>query len=76
MMLAGEYKPRINYEALSPEAALSIPTLDHSHTLLYVLAISQQAEDLTFTVQGMDGGSISMLAVQIGSSPRDIYAHC
>ena len=29
MMLAGEYKPLINYETLGPEASLSIPTPDH-----------------------------------------------
>ena len=76
MMLASEYKPLINYESLGSRAALSIPTPDHYLPLLYLLATSQQAEDITFPVEGMDGGSISMLAVQIGSSPRDIYAHC
>ena len=29
MILAGEYKPLINYESLGPEAILSIPTPDH-----------------------------------------------
>ena len=29
MMVAGEYKPLIEYEKLGPEALLSIPTPDH-----------------------------------------------
>lgn len=66
MMLAGEYKPLINYEALGRDAMLSIPTPDHYLPLLYVIATRQQGERVTFPVEGVDGGSISMLAVQVG----------
>ena len=66
MMLAGEYKPLINYETLGPEASLSIPTPDHYLPLLYVIATRQQGEAITFPIEGVDGGSISMLSVQIG----------
>ncbi|MCU1275759.1 MAG: dioxygenase [Bryobacterales bacterium] len=66
MMLAGEYKPLINYEALGRDAMLSIPTPDHYLPLLYVIATRQQGELVTFPVEGVDGGSISMLAVQVG----------
>ena len=66
MMLAGEYKPLINYETLGPEASLSIPTPDHYLPLLYVIATRQQGEIITFPIEGVDGGSISMLSVQIG----------
>ena len=65
MMLAGEYKPLIN-ETLGPEASLSIPTPDHYLPLLYVIATRQQGEVITFPIEGVDGGSISMLSVQIG----------
>jgi 4,5-DOPA dioxygenase extradiol len=34
--------------------------------LLYVLATKQQSESITFPVEGVDGGSISMLTVQVG----------
>ena len=64
-MLAGEYKPLIN-ETLGPEASLSIPTPDHYLPLLYVIATRQQGEVITFPIEGVDGGSISMLSVQIG----------
>jgi 4,5-DOPA dioxygenase extradiol len=66
MMLAGEYKPLINYETLGPEASLSIPTPDHYLPLLYVIATRQQGEVITFPIEGVDGGSISMLSVQVG----------
>lgn len=66
IMLAGEYKPLIHYERLGPEALLSIPTPDHYLPLLYVIATRQQNEIVTFPIEGVDGGSISMLAVQVG----------
>jgi 4,5-DOPA dioxygenase extradiol len=66
MILAGEHKPLIHYETLGRDAALSIPTPDHYLPLLYVLAAGQAREKIRFPVEGVDGGSISMLAVQIG----------
>jgi len=66
MMTAGEYKPLIDYEKLGPEALLSIPTPDHYLPLLYVLASRQQSEAITFPIEGVDGGSISMLTVRVG----------
>ena len=64
-MLAGEFKPLINYEELGRDALLSIPTPDHYLPLLYVLGTKQQEETISFPVEGVDGGSISMLAVQV-----------
>jgi 4,5-DOPA dioxygenase extradiol len=66
MILAGELKPLVNYETLGADAALSIPTPDHYLPLLYVLACYQQGELIRFPIEGVDGGSISMLSVQIG----------
>ena len=66
MMVAGEYKPLIEYEKLGPEALLSIPTPDHYLPMLYVIATKQQGEITTFPIEGVDGGSISMLTVQVG----------
>jgi len=64
-MLAGEFTPLIEYEELGRDALLAIPTPDHYLPLLYVLGTKQQKETLSFPVAGMDGGSISMLAVQV-----------
>lgn len=66
MIMANNLKPLVNYETLGPDAALSIPTPDHYLPLLYVLAAGQQGEPIRFPVEGVDGGSISMLTVQIG----------
>ncbi len=66
MMIAGEYKPLIDYEKLGREAILSIPTPDHYLPLLYVIATRQQGELITFPIEGVDGGSISMLTAQVG----------
>jgi 4,5-DOPA dioxygenase extradiol len=67
MMLAGESQPLIEYETLGPDAMLSIPTPDHYLPLLYVLGTKQQGEEIAFPIEGVDGGSISMLAVQVGN---------
>ena len=67
MMLAGESKPLVEYEKLGREALLSIPTPDHYLPLLYVIATRQKKDIVTFPVEGVDGGSISMLSVQVGN---------
>jgi 4,5-DOPA dioxygenase extradiol len=51
---------------LGREAQLSIPTPDHYLPLLYVIGTRAEREPLSFPVEGVDGGSISMLAVQLG----------
>ena len=66
MMTAREFGPLIDYEKLGPEAKLAIPTPDHYLPLLYVLASQQERDQITFPVEGVDGGSISMLAVKVG----------
>lgn len=63
-----DYRPLIEYEDLGPDARLAVPTPDHYLPLLYVLGAAQRTDAVTFPVQGVDGGSISMLAVQVGSS--------
>lgn len=62
----GEFEPLVNFETLGPDALLAIPTPDHYLPLLYVLGARRQNEAITFPVQGFDGGSISMLTVQLG----------
>lgn len=70
LLAAGEMEPLIAYERLGPEARLSIPTPDHYLPLLYVIGTRQERENVSFPVEGVDGGSISMLAVQVGSPSR------
>jgi len=65
-LLACEFEPLINYESLGRDALLSIPTPDHYLPLLYVLGTHREGETVTFPVDGVDGGSVSMLSVQVG----------
>jgi 4,5-DOPA dioxygenase extradiol len=66
MLVAGEHKPLVQYEKLGRDALLSIPTPDHYLPLLYAVATRQQGESVAFPVEGVDGGSISMLTVRVG----------
>lgn len=56
----------VKYEALGPDAKRSVPTPDHYLPLLYVLAQNNDSDEVSFPVEGYDGGSISMLAVRLG----------
>jgi 4,5-DOPA dioxygenase extradiol len=66
LMLEHDYQRLIAYEQLGADAALSIPTPEHYLPLLYVLGSEQGGEAISFPVSGVDGGSISMLSVQVG----------
>ncbi|MBS0208924.1 MAG: 4,5-DOPA dioxygenase extradiol [Planctomycetes bacterium] len=66
MLQAGEFDPLIQYEKLGRDAQLSIPTPDHFLPLLYVVGTSQKNDPIAFPIEGVDGGSISMLTVQVG----------
>jgi 4,5-DOPA dioxygenase extradiol len=63
---AFDHQPLIDYESLGNDALMSIPTPDHYLPLLYVIATQRDDERVTFPVDGVDGGSISMLSVSIG----------
>ena len=66
LLLAGDHRPLVDYETLGRDAMLSIPTPDHYLPLLYVIAQMREGDRVNFPVEGFDGGSISMLSVQIG----------
>jgi 4,5-DOPA dioxygenase extradiol len=65
-MLAGNHAPLIGYESLGRDAALSAPTPDHYLPLLYVLGAQRPDDEISFPVEGVDGGSVSMLSVRLG----------
>jgi 4,5-DOPA dioxygenase extradiol len=66
LLVAGNDAPLIAYGTLGQDAALSIPTPDHYLPLLYVIALRRKGDPISFPVEGVDGGSVSMLAVRIG----------
>jgi 4,5-DOPA dioxygenase extradiol len=66
-LLAGDDQVLINYQSeLGSEARLAVPTPDHYLPLLYCMGTRTPSDPVTFPVEGVDGGSISMLAVRIG----------
>jgi 4,5-DOPA dioxygenase extradiol len=70
LLESGEHAPLVDYESLGREARLSIPTPDHYLPLLYVVGASAPGDAVRFPVEGIDGGSVSMLAVQLGAGGR------
>lgn len=66
LLLEAKDGPLINYEELGRDALLSAPSPDHYLPLLYVIALRRKGEQVSFPVEGIDGGAVSMLAVQVG----------
>ena len=64
--LSRETKPLVAYETLGRDAMLSVPTPEHYLPLLYVLGLQRPGEPVSFPVEGIDGGSVSMLTVRVG----------
>ncbi|HET9095504.1 MAG TPA: hypothetical protein VFN37_02485, partial [Candidatus Baltobacteraceae bacterium] len=65
LLLAREDASLVNYESLGRDALLSAPTPDHYLPLIYALALRRESDQITFPVEGIDGGSVSMLAVDM-----------
>jgi 4,5-DOPA dioxygenase extradiol len=66
LLLVADDGPLISYETLGLDAMLSVPTPDHYVPLLHVISLRREGERVSFPVEGVDGGSVSMLAVQVG----------
>ena len=66
LILNGDFEPLVHYDTLGRDAVLSIPTPDHYLPLLYVIATKRNDDTVTFPIEGVDGGSVSMLTVRIG----------
>lgn len=66
LLTSGNHAPLVNYESLGRDALFSAPTPDHYLPFVYILGARRKDEPVSFPVQGFDGGSISMLAVQFG----------
>jgi 4,5-DOPA dioxygenase extradiol len=66
LLASHNHEPLIAYETLGKSAALAIPTPDHYLPFLYTIALCRGGEEISFPVEGFDGGSISMLSLRIG----------
>jgi 4,5-DOPA dioxygenase extradiol len=65
LLSTGDHESLVEYPALGRDALLSVPTPDHYLPLLYVAGAGGPTAPVSFPVQGMDMGSISMLAVRL-----------
>lgn len=66
LMSSGDDAPLVAYESLGKDAMLSAPTPDHYLPLIYVLGARHRDDRVDFPVEGIDGGSVSMLTVRLG----------
>jgi 4,5-DOPA dioxygenase extradiol len=66
----GNHQALIDYHRLGENAALSVPTPEHYLPLLYVLGSGSTTDKASFPVDGIEGGSISMLAVQLDGAAQ------
>jgi 4,5-DOPA dioxygenase extradiol len=65
ILRSGKDDQLIDYPAMGSDARLSVPTPDHYLPLLYVLGSRRKGEEVSFPIEGFDGGSMSMLAIQL-----------
>jgi 4,5-DOPA dioxygenase extradiol len=65
LLLNRGHAPLIDYASLGPDSMLAAPTPDHYLPLLYTAALMQDGDEVSFPVEGFDGGSVSMLTVMM-----------
>ena len=66
LILDGNHKDLINYTKLGKEFNLSIPSAEHFLPLLYILALQNKKEKVSFFNDETVGGSVSMSSMKIG----------
>ncbi len=65
-LLAEDHDPLISCEnQLGSEADLAVRTPTHYDPLLYIVGTRMRSEPPTFLVEGMERGSVSMLAFAV-----------
>lgn len=57
----------VEWEKLDPQARRAVPTPEHYLPLLYCIATQKEGEAVSFPVEGIEMGSLSMLSVCIGA---------
>lgn len=59
-----EHQRLVEWEGLGSGAQLAVPTPEHYLPLLHVLGASRETDQLDYPVEGIEGGSISMLSIR------------
>lgn len=65
-ILADTPSQLVEYRSMGDDARLAVPTPDHYLPLLYILGMRHGDDRVGFPVTGIEGGSLSMLAVRFG----------
>lgn len=68
LLVTRQFSPLIEYEEMGRDAQLAAPTPDHYLPLLYAMGASDEHDAVSFPVEGIDGGSVSMLSVAFGGA--------
>ena len=66
LIAAGDHRSLIAYEKFGKVASLAVPTPDHYWPLLYTIALQEDSEPVSFAIEGITNGSISMRTIIIG----------
>lgn len=56
----------VHYQRLGKKAELSVPTSDHYLPLLYIMALRERDDEVTFFNDNLIAGSLSMTSVLVG----------
>ena len=56
----------VHYQQLGEKAELSVPTPDHYLPLLYIMALREPQDEITFFNDNLIAGSLSMTSVLVG----------
>ena len=67
-LLRKQHSPLIEYESMSDDARLAIPTPDHYLPLLYIMGAQRDGDSMSVITDGVELGSISMLSFMYGDS--------
>ncbi len=64
-LAAKDHQSLIHYEKLGQAARLSIPTNEHYLPMLYIAALQQKSENISYLYEGIEMGSISMRCFKV-----------
>ncbi len=65
-LIQRNHEALLNYRKMGKSAPLSVPTLDHYLPMIYAIGLQGKEETLKFVHEGIQHGSVSMRAFQIG----------
>lgn len=65
-LLESNHEGLINFESMGGTASYAVPTLDHYLPMIYAIGMQREDDQLKFTYEGFQHGSVSMRCFQIG----------